>query len=71
MAGKTLSEKILSARSGVDARAGDVVVCDIDFALGTDAATPMAIGYFEAMGGTRVRHPERFAFSITTPRRRA
>ena len=64
MAGKTLSEKILSARSGVDARAGDVVVCDIDFALGTDAATPMAIGYFEAMGGTRVRHPERFAFSL-------
>ena len=64
MAGKTLSEKILSARSGVDARAGDVVVCDVDFALGTDAATPMAIGYFEAMGGTRVRHPERFAFSL-------
>lgn len=64
MAGKTLSEKILSARSGVDARAGDVVVCEIDFALGTDAATPMAIGYFEAMGGTHVRHPERFAFSL-------
>ena len=64
MAGKTVGEKILSARSGVDARAGDVVVCDIDFALGTDAATPMAIDYFQAMGGTRVRHPERFAFSL-------
>ena len=64
MAGKTVGEKILSARSGVDARAGDVVVCDIDFALGTDAATPMAIDYFDAMGGTRVRHPERFAFSL-------
>jgi len=64
VAGKTISEKILSARSGVDARAGDVVVCELDFALGTDAATPMAIDYFEAMGGTRVRHPERFAFSL-------
>ena len=64
MAGKTVGEKILSARSGVDARAGDVVVCEIDFALGTDAATPMAIDYFDAMGGTRVRHPERFAFSL-------
>ena len=64
MAGKTISEKILSARSGVDARAGDVVVCELDFALGTDAATPMAIDYFEAMGGTRVGHPERFAFSL-------
>jgi len=64
VAGKTVSEKILSARSGVDARAGDVVVCEIDFALGTDAATPMAIDYFEAMGGTHVRHAERFAFSL-------
>jgi 3-isopropylmalate/(R)-2-methylmalate dehydratase large subunit len=64
VAGKTVSEKILSARSGVDARSGDIVVCTLDFALGTDAATPMAIDYFEAMGGTRVRHPERFAFSL-------
>jgi 3-isopropylmalate/(R)-2-methylmalate dehydratase large subunit len=64
VAGQTVSEKILSARSGVDARAGDVVICEPDFALGTDAATPMAIDYFEAMGGKRVRHPERFAFSL-------
>ena len=64
MPGKTISEKILSARSGVDAYAGDVVVCEVDFALGTDAATPMAIDYFDAMGGDRVRHPERFAFSL-------
>jgi 3-isopropylmalate/(R)-2-methylmalate dehydratase large subunit len=62
--GKTISEKILSAKSGIDARAGDVVVCEIDFALGTDAATPMAIEYFEAMDGQRVRNPERFAFSL-------
>ena len=64
MCGKTVSEKILSAKSGVDARAGDVVICEFDFALGTDAATPMAIDYFEAMGGDRVRSPERFAFSL-------
>ena len=64
MRGKTISEKILSAKSGVDARAGDVVICNIDFALGTDAATPMAIDYFEAMGGGPVRDPARFAFSL-------
>jgi 3-isopropylmalate/(R)-2-methylmalate dehydratase large subunit len=64
VAGRTISEKILSARSGTDARAGDVVICELDFALGTDAATPMAIDYFDAMGGDRVRHPERFAFSL-------
>jgi 3-isopropylmalate/(R)-2-methylmalate dehydratase large subunit len=64
MAGKTVSEKILSAKSGVDARAGDVVICTIDSALGTDGSTPMAIDYFEEMGGGRVLHPERFAFSL-------
>ena len=64
MHGKTISEKILSAKSGVDARAGDVVICNLDFALGTDAATPMAIDYFEAMGGGHVRDPARFAFSL-------
>ena len=64
MAGKTISEKILSARSGTDARAGHVVIVEPDAALGTDAATPMAIDYFDAMGGRRVRHPDRFAFSL-------
>ena len=38
---KTISEKILSAKSGRDARAGDIVVCRIDWMLGTDAASPM------------------------------
>jgi 3-isopropylmalate/(R)-2-methylmalate dehydratase large subunit len=61
---KTISEKILSARSGVDARAGDVVVCDVDFILGTDASAPMAIDYFEKMGGTRVRDPKKMFFAL-------
>ena len=64
MAGKTISEKILSAKSGVDAHAGDVVVCRVDGALGTDASVPMAIDYFEAMGGERVRDPEKLAFAL-------
>ena len=51
MAGKTISEKILSAKSGHDARAGDVVVCRVDSAMGNDGSTPMALDYFEAMGG--------------------
>ena len=48
-AGKTISEKILSEKSGRDASAGDVVVCDVDCALGTDGSTPMALDYFDAM----------------------
>jgi 3-isopropylmalate/(R)-2-methylmalate dehydratase large subunit len=64
MAGKTISEKILSAKSGVDARAGDVVVCQVDCALGTDGSTPMAIDYFHAMGGKKVLDPKRIVFAL-------
>jgi 3-isopropylmalate/(R)-2-methylmalate dehydratase large subunit len=64
MSGKTISEKILSAKSGHDARAGDVVVCRVDCALGTDGSTPMAIDYFQAMGGARVLDPQRVVFAL-------
>ena len=61
---KTISEKILSAKSGRDARAGDVVVCDVDLVIGTDASSPMAIAYFERMGGRRLFDPERVVFAL-------
>jgi len=64
MTAKTISEKVLSARAGVDAMAGDVVVCDVDFILGTDASAPMAISYFEKMGGTRVHDPNKIFFAL-------
>ena len=64
MAGQTISEKILSAKSGKRAFAGDVVVCPVDCALGTDASTPMAIDYFEAMGGARVLNPGSIVFAL-------
>jgi 3-isopropylmalate/(R)-2-methylmalate dehydratase large subunit len=62
MPGKTISEKILSRASGRDARAGDVVVCDVDCAMGTDGSVPMALDYFERMGGTHVFDPGRVVF---------
>lgn len=64
MAGRTSAEKILSSRSGQDARAGDIVICEVDLAIGTDGSTPMAIDYFEAMGGTGVARPERVLLSF-------
>src|SRR5205807_4782229 len=64
MAAKTISEKILSSKSGQDARAGDLVVCRVDCALGTDGSAPMAFDYFEAMGGKRVRDPQRVVFAL-------
>jgi len=62
--GKTISEKILSAKSGADARAGDVVVCRVDGALGTDGSTPMALDYFAAMGGEHVHDPGSIVFAL-------
>jgi len=64
MAAQTISEKILSVKCGKSAYAGDVVVCPVDCALGTDASTPMAIDYFEAMGGVRVLNPGRIVFAL-------
>ena len=67
---KTISEKILSAKSGRDARAGDIVVCGVDWVLGTDASSPMAIDYFEQMGGDAVRSRSRAVCHWITIRRR-
>ncbi|HLJ87483.1 MAG TPA: aconitase/3-isopropylmalate dehydratase large subunit family protein [Candidatus Angelobacter sp.] len=64
MDGKTISEKILSAKAGVDVRAGDLVVCRVDCALGTDGSTPMALDYFDAMGGKEVHDPDRLVFAL-------
>ncbi|HXT17072.1 MAG TPA: aconitase/3-isopropylmalate dehydratase large subunit family protein [Gemmatimonadaceae bacterium] len=64
MSGKTMAEKVLSDKSGHDVRAGEMVVCDADRVIGTDASAPMAIAYFEKMGGSSVRYPERVVFAL-------
>ncbi|HXD47334.1 MAG TPA: aconitase/3-isopropylmalate dehydratase large subunit family protein [Gemmatimonadaceae bacterium] len=61
---RTISEKILSAKSGIDAAAGDVVDCAVDLVLGTDASAPMAIDYFRRMEGDRLFDPARVLFSL-------
>ena len=61
---ETISEKILSAKSKTAARAGDTVVCTVDWVIGTDASSPMAIDYFEQMGGHRLVNPDRVVFSF-------
>ena len=64
MTAKTMSEKILSAKSGKDSCAGDTVVCRVDCALGTDGSTPMALDYFEAMGAKRVCDSRRIVLAL-------
>jgi 3-isopropylmalate/(R)-2-methylmalate dehydratase large subunit len=62
--GKTISEKIFSAHSGADARAGDIVVADVDFVMGQDGTSPLAIRALERMGVERVFDPAKVALVI-------
>ena len=64
MLGKTISEKILSAHSGADARAGDIVLADVDYAMGQDGTTPLAIRSFQKMNGKSLRHPDRVSLVV-------
>ena len=62
--GKTIAEKILSSHSGIDARAGDIVLADVDFVMGQDGTSPLAIKAFRDMGGERVFDPAKVAMVI-------
>jgi 3-isopropylmalate/(R)-2-methylmalate dehydratase large subunit len=61
---RTISEKILSAKAGREVHAGEIAICEVDHVLGTDASSPMAIEYFEKMGGERLFDPSRVLFAF-------
>ena len=61
---QTISEKILSAKTGREVRAGEIVIARVDRVIGTDASSPMAIDYFERMGGQRLFDPARAMFAL-------
>jgi 3-isopropylmalate/(R)-2-methylmalate dehydratase large subunit len=63
-AGKTIAEKVLSAHAGTDARAGDIVVAEVDFVMGQDGTSPLAIKALERMGVHKVFDPEKVALVI-------
>ena len=48
--GKTLAEKILSEKSGNDARAGDIVVAGVDLAFVQDTTGPLTVRQFREAG---------------------
>ena len=62
--GKTIAEKIFSAHAGTDARAGDIVIADVDFVMGQDGTSPLAIKALEAMGVDKVFDPKKVAVII-------
>ena len=61
LAGKTIAEKIFSAHSGTDAHAGDIVVADVDFVMGQDGTSPLAIRALANMGVDEVFDPKKVA----------
>ncbi|MEA3485089.1 MAG: 3-isopropylmalate dehydratase large subunit [Candidatus Aerophobetes bacterium] len=62
--GKTIAEKILSSHSGKDVRAGEIVICDIDFAMAQDGTAPLAIQAFQEMEKGKVFDNKKFALFI-------
>lgn len=51
--GQTLAEKLLSRAAGRALRAGELAVCEVDQAMGTDGSIPMALDYLREMQADR------------------
>jgi len=62
--GKTIAEKILSNKSKQDAKANDIVVADLDFVMGQDGTSPLAIRAFREMEAKKVFDPKSVAMVI-------
>lgn len=61
---KTLTEKIFEYHLKREPKIGEVVVVDVDFAMGQDGTSPLAIQKFYEMGGKKVLRPDRIALVI-------
>jgi 3-isopropylmalate/(R)-2-methylmalate dehydratase large subunit len=57
--GKTLAEKILSQKSGSDARSGDIVIAQVDLVFAQDTTGPLTVRQFQACGFKRLANPEK------------
>jgi 3-isopropylmalate/(R)-2-methylmalate dehydratase large subunit len=62
--GKTLAEKILSEKSGADARAGDIVIAPVNTVFAQDGTGPLAIRQFQASGFHRLANPSSTIFFL-------
>lgn len=62
--GYTISEKILSQHSGKKAKAGDIVVCKVDFAFSQDGTSGLVMDAFERLNRKRVYSKKDYVFVI-------
>lgn len=61
---QTIAEKILSEHSGKRARAGDIVIANVDFCFGQDGTSGMIIDSFRKLGVETVFDKERYCMVI-------
>jgi 3-isopropylmalate/(R)-2-methylmalate dehydratase large subunit len=62
--GKTLAEKILSDKSGSDAKAGDIVIARVDLAFVQDTTGPLTVRQFQSSGMGRLANAKRTVIFI-------
>jgi 3-isopropylmalate/(R)-2-methylmalate dehydratase large subunit len=57
--GKTLAEKILSRKSGIDTQAGDIIITEVDLSFVQDTTGPLTVRQFQASGFAGLVNPQR------------
>ena len=57
--GKTLAEKLLSQKSGGDARSGNIVVAEVDLVFAQDTTGPLTVNQFQASGFKRLANSQK------------
>jgi 3-isopropylmalate/(R)-2-methylmalate dehydratase large subunit len=62
--GKTLAEKILSEKSGTDAKAGDIVIAKVDLAFAQDTTGPLTVRQFQSSGMGKLANAARTVLFI-------
>jgi len=62
--GKTLAEKILSQKSGSEARAGSIVIAKVDLVFVQDTTGPLTVRQFQASGFEHLANPQKTALFI-------
>jgi 3-isopropylmalate/(R)-2-methylmalate dehydratase large subunit len=62
--GKTLAEKILSEKSGIDAKAGDIVIAKVDLAFVQDTTGPLTIRQLQSSGMGRLANAKKTVIFI-------
>jgi len=61
---QTIAEKILSTHAGKLARAGDIVIANLDYLIGQDGTSGVAIDSFRKLGVKKVFDPNKIAIII-------